>query len=61
LLGRYKLLQRYEALRALHFQVAQEELKQARRRIVKEEILLFQHKNLANALHAVKLGNGFIG
>ena len=44
LLGRYKLLPRYEALRALHFPVGQEDLKQARRRFVYEEFFLFQLK-----------------
>ncbi|ABS22743.1 ATP-dependent DNA helicase RecG [Bacillus cytotoxicus] len=44
LLGRYKLLPRYEALRALHFPVNQEDLKQARRRFVYEEFFLFQLK-----------------
>ncbi len=34
LLGRYKLLPRYEALRALHFPVGQEDLKQARRAVL---------------------------
>lgn len=44
LLSRYKLLPRYEALRALHFPVGQEDLKQARRRFVYEEFFLFQLK-----------------
>ncbi|HDR7380993.1 TPA: ATP-dependent DNA helicase RecG [Bacillus toyonensis] len=44
LLNRYKLLPRYEALRALHFPVGQEDLKQARRRFVYEEFFLFQLK-----------------
>ncbi|MCQ6274057.1 ATP-dependent DNA helicase RecG [Bacillus sp. V3B] len=39
---KYKLLNRREALRALHFPLNQEELKQARRRFVYEEFLLFQ-------------------
>jgi ATP-dependent DNA helicase RecG len=41
---KYKLLNRREALRALHFPSNQEELKQARRRFVYEEFLLFQLK-----------------
>lgn len=44
LLYRYKLLPRYEALKALHFPVGQEDLKQARRRFVYEEFFLFQLK-----------------
>ena len=44
LLSRYKLLPRYEALRALHFPTGQEDLKQARRRFVYEEFFLFQLK-----------------
>lgn len=44
LLSRYKLLPRYEALRALHFPSGQEDLKQARRRFVYEEFFLFQLK-----------------
>lgn len=44
LLSRYKLLPRYEALRALHFPAGQEDLKQARRRFVYEEFFLFQLK-----------------
>ena len=41
---KYKLLNRREAFRALHFPTNQEELKQARRRFVYEEFLLFQLK-----------------
>lgn len=41
---KYKLLNRREALRALHFPLNPEELKQARRRFVYEEFLLFQLK-----------------
>jgi ATP-dependent DNA helicase RecG len=44
MLTRYKLLHRKEALRALHFPLSQEEVKQARRRFVYEEFLLFQLK-----------------
>ena len=41
---KYKLLNRRDAFRALHFPSNQEELKQARRRFVYEEFLLFQLK-----------------
>ncbi|WP_394233390.1 ATP-dependent DNA helicase RecG [Niallia oryzisoli] len=41
---KYKLLNRKEALKALHYPVGQEDLKQARRRFVYEEFLLFQLK-----------------
>ena len=41
---KYKLLNRRDAFRALHFPTNQEELKQARRRFVYEEFLLFQLK-----------------
>jgi ATP-dependent DNA helicase RecG len=41
---KYKLLNRRDAFRALHFPTKQEELKQARRRFVYEEFLLFQLK-----------------
>lgn len=44
LVTRYRLLNRYEALRAMHFPVNQEDVKQARRRLVYEEFLLFQLK-----------------
>lgn len=43
-LSQYKLLNRREAIRALHFPVSPEELKQARRRFVYEEFLAFQLK-----------------
>ena len=41
---KYKLLNRREAIRAFHFPMNSEELKQARRRFVYEEFLLFQLK-----------------
>ncbi|WP_279664967.1 ATP-dependent DNA helicase RecG [Ectobacillus ponti] len=41
---RYRLLPRLQALRALHMPVSQEEIKQARRRVVYEEFFLFQLK-----------------
>jgi len=41
---KYKLLNRRDAFRALHFPTNPEELKQARRRLVYEEFLLFQLK-----------------
>lgn len=44
LLGRYKLLPRYEALKALHFPVGQEDLKQARRVLYMRNFFLFQLK-----------------
>jgi len=44
MLTRYKLLNRRTALRALHFPLSQEDVKQARRRFVYEEFLLFQLK-----------------
>lgn len=44
LLKKYKLLNRRDALRALHFPMNQEDVKQSRRRIVYEEFLSFQLK-----------------
>lgn len=44
LLQQYKLMSRKDALRALHFPLGAEEAKQARRRFVYEEFLLFQLK-----------------
>ncbi|WP_084820130.1 ATP-dependent DNA helicase RecG [Mesobacillus campisalis] len=44
LLQKYKLMSRRDALRALHFPSGAEEAKQARRRFVYEEFLLFQLK-----------------
>ncbi|WP_028398976.1 ATP-dependent DNA helicase RecG [Ectobacillus panaciterrae] len=44
LLQRYKLQQRFKALRALHLPLGQEDVKQARRRFVYEEFFLFQLK-----------------
>ncbi|WP_260471860.1 ATP-dependent DNA helicase RecG [Bacillus sp. HMF5848] len=44
LLQRYKLLNKKDAIRAVHFPNTQEEVKQVRRRIVYEEFLLFQLK-----------------
>ncbi|NMD69468.1 ATP-dependent DNA helicase RecG [Bacillus sp. DNRA2] len=44
MLTRYKLLNRKSALRALHFPLNQDEVKQARRRFVYEEFLMFQLK-----------------
>ncbi|WP_425457382.1 ATP-dependent DNA helicase RecG [Bacillus marasmi] len=44
MLQRYKLMNRQNALRALHFPLNQDEVKQARRRFVYEEFLLFQLK-----------------
>jgi ATP-dependent DNA helicase RecG len=44
LLRRYKLLNRQDALRALHFPQSENDVKQARRRFVYEEFLLFQIK-----------------
>lgn len=41
---KYKLMNRRDALRAFHFPADQQELKQARRRFVYEELLLFQLK-----------------
>ncbi len=41
---KYKLMNRREALRALHYPLDQNDLKQARRRFVYEEFLLFQLK-----------------
>ncbi|MFC3882612.1 ATP-dependent DNA helicase RecG [Bacillus songklensis] len=41
---RYKLLERKEALKAIHLPQSHEQLKQARRRFVYEEFLLFQLK-----------------
>ncbi|WP_338452016.1 ATP-dependent DNA helicase RecG [Niallia oryzisoli] len=41
---KYKLINRREALRALHYPLDQQDLKQARRRFVYEEFLLFQLK-----------------
>lgn len=43
-LKRYKLLNRRDALRAMHFPNGAEDVKQARRRMVYEEFLLFQLK-----------------
>ncbi|MBD8068336.1 ATP-dependent DNA helicase RecG [Bacillus sp. PS06] len=44
LLQKYKLLSKQEALRIMHFPANHQELKQARRRFVYEEFLLFQLK-----------------
>lgn len=44
LLQKYKLLSRRDALRVMHFPTGAEEMKQARRRFVYEEFLLFQLK-----------------
>ncbi|MEH7882810.1 ATP-dependent DNA helicase RecG [Bacillus sp. JJ1609] len=44
LLQKYKLLNRREALRIMHFPAGADEMKQARRRFVYEEFLLFQLK-----------------
>ncbi len=44
LLSRYRLLSRREAFRAIHFPKNQEDIKQARRRLVYEEFLHFQLK-----------------
>ncbi|WP_445488320.1 ATP-dependent DNA helicase RecG [Niallia sp. 03133] len=44
LLSKYRLLPRKEALHTIHFPASREELKQARRRFVYEEFLLFQLK-----------------
>lgn len=44
LLQKYKLLSRRDALRIMHFPSGAEEMKQARRRFVYEEFLLFQLK-----------------
>ncbi|HEU5141191.1 MAG TPA: ATP-dependent DNA helicase RecG [Bacillales bacterium] len=44
LLERYKLMGRKDAVRALHFPESHGEIRQARRRIVYEELLLFQLK-----------------
>ncbi|MGG3466633.1 ATP-dependent DNA helicase RecG [Neobacillus pocheonensis] len=43
-LKKYRLLSRRDAIRAMHFPADQEEVKQARRRFVYEEFLLFQLK-----------------
>jgi ATP-dependent DNA helicase RecG len=44
LLEKYRLLNRRDALRALHFPLSETDVKQARRRFVYEEFLLFQIK-----------------
>jgi ATP-dependent DNA helicase RecG len=44
LLMKYRLLNRRDALRALHFPLSETDVKQARRRFVYEEFLLFQIK-----------------
>ncbi|HET7522125.1 MAG TPA: ATP-dependent DNA helicase RecG, partial [Bacillales bacterium] len=44
LLKRYKLLRRHEALRALHFPENYRAIREGRRRVVYEELLLFQLK-----------------
>lgn len=44
ILTKYKLISRQEAIKTMHFPMAQEEMKQARRRLVYEELLLFQIK-----------------
>ncbi len=44
LLQKYKLLPRFEAVRALHLPLSQDEVKQARRRLVYEEFFMFQLK-----------------
>ena len=41
---KYKLISKKEALEAIHFPLSYEQLKQARRRLVYEELLLFQLK-----------------
>ncbi|EKN64100.1 ATP-dependent DNA helicase RecG [Neobacillus bataviensis LMG 21833] len=41
---KYRLLNRYEAIKTMHFPISPEEVKQARRRFVYEEFLLFQLK-----------------
>jgi ATP-dependent DNA helicase RecG len=43
-LSKYKLMNRSDALRALHFPLSESDVKQARRRFVYEEFLLFQIK-----------------
>jgi ATP-dependent DNA helicase RecG len=43
-LSKYKLMNRRDALRALHFPLSESDVKQARRRFVYEEFLLFQIK-----------------
>lgn len=43
-LQKYRLLNRRDALRALHFPLSETDVKQARRRFVYEELLLFQIK-----------------
>ncbi len=44
LLTRYKLMPRNEAIKGMHFPASERDVKQARRRIVYEEFLLFQLK-----------------
>lgn len=44
LVKKYRLLDRHEALKAMHFPTDQEKVKQARRRLVYEEFLQFQLK-----------------
>ena len=44
LLQKYRLLSKKEALRAMHFPAGAEDMKQARRRMAYEELLLFQMK-----------------
>ncbi len=44
LLQKYRLLSKKEALRAMHFPTGAEDMKQARRRMAYEELLLFQMK-----------------
>jgi ATP-dependent DNA helicase RecG len=44
LLQKYRLMNRQDALRALHFPLSETDVKQARRRFVYEEFLLFQIK-----------------
>lgn len=44
ILNKYRLLPRKDALKIIHFPASREELKQARRRFVYEEFLLFQLK-----------------
>ncbi len=44
IMNMYKLMSRYEAVRAIHLPLSHEQLKQARRRLVYEEFLIFQLK-----------------
>ena len=58
LLQKYKLMNKKEALRAMHFPTGAEDLKQARRRMAYEELLLFQLK--MQALRRIQR-NGAVG